>query len=260
MLRRAAQLGMMGSWFLAATCEEIWRMRWISLVLALVLGANSIAAERLNLLVITVDDMSADSIGAFGCKLAGTSPNVDQLGQGGNAISARARAGRQLHALAERDVVGPLSAQQPRRRLLSGPESGYPVLVDLMKRAGYFTGIRGKVAHSTPYSPYGWDVVLDTLPDGHRRIRRIRPRMARRPSAASRARRRRESRFALIINIMDPHKPFYAEGRERRDGPRSAQAVAGLYAGGSADSRLSVRRSGRAQRAVTLLLLRAAGG
>jgi N-sulfoglucosamine sulfohydrolase len=32
-----------------------------------------------NLLLITVDDMSCDSIGAFGCKLPGTSPHVDRL-------------------------------------------------------------------------------------------------------------------------------------------------------------------------------------
>ena len=41
------------------------------------------AAERPNLLIITVDDLSADSIGAFGCKLPGTSPNVDQLAKEG---------------------------------------------------------------------------------------------------------------------------------------------------------------------------------
>ena len=43
---------------------------------------------------------------------------------------------------------------------------GHPHLVDLMKPAGYFTAIRGKVAHSTPYSPYAWDAVLDRLADG----------------------------------------------------------------------------------------------
>ena len=37
------------------------------------------AAEKLNLLIITVDDMSADSIGAFGCKLPDTTPNIDRL-------------------------------------------------------------------------------------------------------------------------------------------------------------------------------------
>ena len=43
---------------------------------------------------------------------------------------------------------------------------GWPHMVDLMKNAGYFTGIRGKVSHSTPYQPYAWDANLDTLPNG----------------------------------------------------------------------------------------------
>lgn len=51
-------------------------------LIALPLGSFSPwarAADKLNLLVITVDDMSADSIGAFGCKLPDTTPNIDRL-------------------------------------------------------------------------------------------------------------------------------------------------------------------------------------
>ncbi len=40
----------------------------VSLLLSLFARSTS-AADGLNLLLITVDDMSADSIGAFGCKL-----------------------------------------------------------------------------------------------------------------------------------------------------------------------------------------------
>ena len=46
-------------------------------------SAMAKAGKRLNLLVITVDDMSADSIGAFGCTLAQTTPNIDRLAQQG---------------------------------------------------------------------------------------------------------------------------------------------------------------------------------
>ena len=46
------------------------------MVMGLLLVGQLAAAERLNLLVITTDDMSADSVGAFDCKLAGTTPNM----------------------------------------------------------------------------------------------------------------------------------------------------------------------------------------
>ena len=39
----------------------------------------SLQAAPVNVLLITVDDMSADSVGAFGCKLPGTTPNIDRL-------------------------------------------------------------------------------------------------------------------------------------------------------------------------------------
>ena len=39
-------------------------------------------------------------------------------------------------------------------------------MVDLLKNAGYYAGIRGKVTHSSPYQPYDWDEDLTTLEDG----------------------------------------------------------------------------------------------
>jgi N-sulfoglucosamine sulfohydrolase len=89
---------------------------------------------------------------------------------------------------------------------------GYPVMSDLMKAGGYFTGIRGKVAHSTPYTPYpGWEVVLDTLPDGTT----AHPKnvesyyLSTRHGIASA--KKAGKPFCLNINISDPHKPFWNE-------------------------------------------------
>ena len=43
-----------------------------------ILGVENDLA-RPNILIVTVDDMNCDSVGAFGCELAGTTPNIDQL-------------------------------------------------------------------------------------------------------------------------------------------------------------------------------------
>ena len=45
----------------------------------LLLGLNPADGARPNLLLITVDDMSCDSVGVFGCKLKGTTPHIDKL-------------------------------------------------------------------------------------------------------------------------------------------------------------------------------------
>src|SRR6185436_8449748 len=95
---------------------------------------------------------------------------------------------------------------------------GYPVMADLMKSAGYFTAIRHKVGHSTPYSPYpAWDMVLDRNPGGT-------PPDARDPAsyktttakgiAAAKA---AGKPFCLVMNTADPHKPFYSEGRGKKE-------------------------------------------
>ena len=40
-------------------------------------------ADPPDLLIITVDDMNADSIGAFGSVLPGTTPNINRLAEDG---------------------------------------------------------------------------------------------------------------------------------------------------------------------------------
>ncbi len=169
------------------------------------------AASRPNILLITVDDMSCDSIGMFGCKLPGTTPNIDRLAaeslrfeyahvHSGSCMPSRNAmfSGRASH---NNKVEGFYHVRQP----------GYPVLSDLMREGGYFAGIRGKVSHSTPYHPYKWDLVMED--DGVN--------VASRKNVASYGRSTREGieaaqaakkPFYLNINVSDPHKPFYAEG------------------------------------------------
>ena len=59
------------------------RLLVLILLSSVLMGASvQVHAEesaRPNILIITVDDMSADSIGTFGCQLKGTSPNMDRL-------------------------------------------------------------------------------------------------------------------------------------------------------------------------------------
>jgi N-sulfoglucosamine sulfohydrolase len=180
---------------------------------AATLQASEALSGRPNLLIITVDDMSADSIGAFGCRLPETSPHIDRLAAQGQRFEyAHVQVG---NCMPSRNVMW--SGRFPHVNRVEGfyqvPDADYPVLADLMKSAGYFTGIRGKVPHSTPYQPYNWDVILDTLPDGTRAhnkdVASYRTSTAHGIGLARAAGRP----FCLMINVSDPHKPFYAEGR-----------------------------------------------
>lgn len=190
-------------------------LRFVRLLLALGLGVTALAAaaaDRLNVLIVITDDMSCDSVGVYGSKLKDITPHMDRLA---------ARSLRFNHAFVQvgncmpsRNVM--FSGRYPHNNGVEGfyqvPKPGYPVMADLMKGAGYFTGIRGKVAHSTPYSPYpAWDTILDTLPDGtaaHPKDPRSYYLSTRHGIAQAKA---AGKPFCLNINISDPHKPFYNE-------------------------------------------------
>ncbi len=177
------------------------------------LATVSPAADKRNLLLITVDDMSADSIGAFGCKLPDTTPNIDRLAkQGMRFTQAHVQVG---NCMPSRNVMW--SGRYPHNNGVEGfyqvPNPGYPVLVDLMKEAGYFTAIRHKVSHSTPYHPYAWDMFLDDLPDGTKAHVKDPVSYGVSTRRGIRAAKEAGKPFCLLINIADPHKPFYAEGR-----------------------------------------------
>lgn len=184
----------------------------ILLLAALVVAASSHAAPRLNLLLITVDDMSADSLGAFGCRLADTSPNIDRLAaQGMRFAHAHVVVG---NCMPSRNVMW--SGRYPHNTGVEGfyqvKTAKHPHLVDVMKAAGYFTGIRHKISHSTPYSPYGWDVELDVAPDGTRRHAKDAKSYGDCTAQAITMARAAGKPFCLVLNVADPHKPFYAEG------------------------------------------------
>lgn len=175
--------------------------------------AGAARAASPNVLILTVDDMSCDSLGAFGCKLPDTSPNIDRLAAEGLRF---AYAHVQVaNCMPSRNVM--FSGRYPHNNRVEGfyqvRNPGYPVLVDLMKKAGYFTAIRGKVPHSTPYSPYAWDLVLDMLPDGTRSPVKNAASYGNSTEQGLRAARSAGKPFCLVINISDPHKPFYAEGQ-----------------------------------------------
>ena len=91
-------------------------------------GASAGAADKLNLLLITVDDMSADSIGAFGCKLPDTTPNIDRLAKEGLRFTrAHVQVG---NCMPSRNVMW--SGRYPHNNGVEGfyqvKDPGYPVL------------------------------------------------------------------------------------------------------------------------------------
>jgi N-sulfoglucosamine sulfohydrolase len=174
---------------------------------------HSSFAAKPNLLIITTDDMSCDSVGVYGSKLKDSTPNMDKLA----AQSLRFNYAHTVvgNCMPSRNVMW--SGKYPHNNRIEGfnqipkAEKNYPVLGDLMKDAGYFTGIRHKVSHSTPYSPFPWDIVIgDEKHDDAKNPES----WGKAATTGIEAAKKAEKPFCLMLNIADPHKPFYAEGKK----------------------------------------------
>lgn len=185
-------------------------------VLILLLASGSLLfSAQPNLLIITVDDMSCDSVGVYGCKLKDTTPNMDKLA----ARSLRFNYAHTVvgNCMPSRNVMW--SGKYPHNNHIGGfhaiskAQKDYPVLGDLMKEAGYFTAIRHKVSHSTPYSPFPWDLVIGEEPNDH-----VKKASSWGEAAATgiTAAKQAGKPFCLMLNIADPHKPFYGEAKKGR--------------------------------------------
>jgi N-sulfoglucosamine sulfohydrolase len=88
-----------------------------------------------------------------------------------------------------------------------------------MHDAGWYTGIRHKVSHSTPYSPFPWDINLDTDAEGNKPHVKDPATYGKTFVQGLEAAKKAGKPFCLLLNIADPHKPFYAEGNRGESAP-----------------------------------------
>ncbi len=183
---------------------------WFIRLIILVSPFLSLAAQegpvggKPNILLITVDDMSADSVGVFGSVVADTTPNIDTFASTGMRFNyAHVVCGS---CKPSRNVM--MSGLYPHTNGVEGfrtyPDTSHQLLPDLLKRQNYFIGIYHKAGHTTP-AEYLWDVNFSTQtypiknPESYYATTKLGIQMA----------LDAEQPFFLNINISDPHLPFY---------------------------------------------------
>ena len=115
------------------------------------------AAEKLNLLLITVDDMSADSIGAFGCKLPGTTPlaaSDSAAGSVESALAGRAASAAVWTGVSSSETLAiapPPTVITPSRPSTKGICNQWPAWVSgLLMRAAYRSATGGTARRAAP--------------------------------------------------------------------------------------------------------------
>ena len=173
------------------------------------------AAQRPSILFITADDMNCDSVGVFGAKVLGITPCLDALaGEGIRFMHAHVQV---ANCVPSRNVMH--TGRYPHSSGVEGfykLEPGFPILPDVLKENGYFVGIKNKVAHSTPYHPYPWDLVVQRSAEkGAARSPQSFHAFVKQGALLS---KEVGKPFYLAANITDPHKPFYGEAKSKRSG------------------------------------------
>ncbi|MCH2613691.1 MAG: sulfatase-like hydrolase/transferase, partial [Opitutales bacterium] len=183
--------------------------KYILRLIPLFLSASAVAAERPNILFISVDDMNCDSVGEYGSPLKDITPHMDQLAADGMRFEyAHVMVG---NCYPGRNVM--FSGRTSHSNLVEGfyaiRNPHYPHLVDLMKEGGYFTGIFGKVGHTTPYYPYDWDLIIGEREEEKDYHIKDADAYFRSTARGIKAAKKADKPFCLLINISDPHLPYY---------------------------------------------------
>ncbi|MDZ7782798.1 MAG: sulfatase-like hydrolase/transferase [Halioglobus sp.] len=177
-------------------------------------GIDRPCRARPNLLLITVDDMNADSVGAFGAAVAGATPHIDTLAAAGLRFDmAHVQV---ANCMPSRNVMW--SGRYPHSSGIEGfkslPKVDYSRLANCSGQAGYLTAIRHKLKDSSPTREPHWELVLDNLPEAGRLHRKDAASYGLSTAAAIRAANRADKPFAVLINIADPHVPFYGYNKQ----------------------------------------------
>ncbi len=169
-------------------------------------------AKRPNILLITADDMNLDSVGVFGCRIPGITPNIDKLaGQGIRFTNAHVTI---AVCQPSRSVL--MTGRYPHRNGARGFEPINPAVTTLQERlraAGYLNGIMAKNNHLLPMEKFCWDFSINPEELDMGRGPALYYKFAKQFFEQAKT---QGKPFFLMANSQDPHRPFAGGDPEMR--------------------------------------------
>ncbi|MDB4405735.1 sulfatase [bacterium] len=172
--------------------------------LLLFLACLTSLAAKPNLLLITVDDMNRDSIGAYGCPIENITPNIDRLAAEGIRF--------------ERGFVNVAICMPCRAVLMTGryPQAsgalgfdkinpGVPSLPEALKKSGYYNSLIGKEIHVVPSRHEAFHRIAKQKDLGGGRSASAYAKAVR---TAIKEANNADKPFFIMANAADPHRPF----------------------------------------------------
>ncbi len=162
--------------------------------------------KRTNILLITADDLNWDSVGVYGCRTPECTPNIDALANDG----VRFEYAHVTVAVCQPSRGAMMTGRYPH---CSGQEGFFhidgkpvPLLPEELRKAGYLSGILGKIGHSTPKQAFQWDFHEDMPELAWGRDKELYHRFTRQFLDMAHD---KGQPFFLMANAHDPHRPFH---------------------------------------------------
>ena len=198
-------------------------------------GTDSGAGNRLNVLLVTVDDMGWDSLGVTGSTVPDITPNIDRLAAEGVVFT-------QAHvtiAICQPTRAVWMTGRYPQRSGALGfdpIDAGVPTLVGTMAEAGYYTGLMAKTGHVVPSRLSAFDEVIAAKELSNGRDPQL---YSERVAGFIRQAQDAGKPFFLMANSQDPHRPFASSRQEVNFKARDATSTSEQYGGGFPDAQLA---------------------
>ena len=180
-------------------------MKQIHCLLFLLYSAGTAyTAEQPNILLFTADDLHAGSVGAYGGMPSDLTPNLDAFASE-SMLFSRAHVNVAICAPCRAVIAtGRYSHRSGAMGFMPAREE-VPDIVTTLKSAGYYTGILGKVGHSTPKKSMQWDYHFDQKDLVNGRNPDL---YYDRSKVFFDACKSERKRFYFMVNSHDPHRPY----------------------------------------------------
>jgi N-sulfoglucosamine sulfohydrolase len=178
---------------------------------------------RLNVLLITADDLDRNSLGCYGSTVKEITPNIDKFAQ---------KALRFNHAFVNAAIC------VPSRGILATGQYGHnsgvngfvkmsdststPLLMELLRANGYYLGVLGKVGHSTPKKDFKWDYEKDQHELGNGRSPQLYYEKIKEFLTLS---KNNDKPFYLMVNSHDPHRPYHIPDEPLKNGAEKPSRI-----------------------------------
>ena len=179
------------------------------------------AKEQLNVLFITLDDMNRDSMGVYGSKVPGTTPNMDRLAKEG----LRFEYGHVTIAICQPTRAVWMTGRYPQNSGALGftkIKPDVPTLPETLRKKGFLTGILGKTEHVVPSRNDAFGYRRDRSEMMNGRSEKLYGEFAAEFFGQVKSAKKP---FFLMVNAHDPHRPFdnRKPAKERNFEPKAKQ-------------------------------------